>query len=461
MELYNFIGGTFVPSENGNFFSKLSPFDGKEMARVAQSDAMDFIKALQATKKALPALRDLSKEQRAEFLIRIADFLEGKSVDIAYGEALHQGLSQKFVLENSILPSVALLRATAQSLLSYSDSSSYPQPSGIVGIITPWCLSLKLVVERLAPAFAAGNGVLIKVSELSPITAQYLGDALVAAQIPLGAVNILQGNHEVASLLAGHPSIQAVTAVGKNTTLESIAKSGLPQFKKLQLSGGVKNPVIVLGDTDYKSLMPKILESFLLGQGQMCWNTSRLFVLESFAADFLSAAQEYLSSLKPLQDPQGYEVWTPLISEDALSSIHNKIQSGVSEHGKVLFGGTRLEGTGYFYKPTVMLDLPNCSVLQQDELQGPLLLVTPVKYQHEILKWANTSYLGHSAVVWGPEEKMAKITGPLEFCQIWKNSWNPGAVAPIFGWKQSSFGNPDMSWSGGFYSDVKKLAGTP
>lgn len=457
MELLNFIGGTFVPAESKNTFPKFSPFDGSVLAQVTSSDAMDVVKSLQGAKKAAAAFRETRFEDRAALLHKIADHLEKNAETISYEEALYQGLSQDFVLKNSVQVSIQILRETAQKVVQPLPSHISVQSNGLVGIITSWALSLRLVTERLAPTLAAGNAALIKVSEQSPITVKIIGEALQYAEAPAGLVTLLQGSSDVAQLIAGHPSIHAVTAAGKSSTMEAIAKAGSGQFKKLQLSGSAKNPAAVLADTDYKNRMAEIMHPFLMGQGQLCWNTSRLFVLESFAKDFLEEARNYFSSLEPLQNPRGSQSWTPLISEAAIQSIDEKIQSGKAEHGKVFVGGEKLKG--FFYKPTIMIDLTNCSVLQQDELQGPLLLVTPVKYQHEILKWANTSYLAHSGIVWGPSEKTMKVASQLECAHVWINSWMKGETATIFGHKQSSFGNLDMAWAGSFYSDVKILAG--
>ena len=457
MELLNFIGGEFVASESKKTFIKKSSFDGSDLATVAQSDAMDVIKALQGAKKALAQIENQTLENRSQHLLAMAQHLEANKDRYAFLEALHQALPKSFVLKNDIEVAIAHLKQVAQSLLQ--DGSHYTRPSGLVGIITPWCLSLREVMERLAPALAAGNAVMLKVSEYSPITAQVLGETLQAAHVESGLVQIIQGGADVAQLIAGHPSIRAVTAAGRNSTMESIAKAALPQFKKLQLSGGAKNATIVLTDTDFKSRMNEIMTPFMLGQGQMCWNSSRLFVLESFYKEFMDSLNEYLQSLKPLVSPEGESVWTPMIAEDRISAIDERSQFGVSEHGKIFWGSKRADHPGYFVKPTVMMDLPNCSVMQQDELHGPLILVTSVKYQHETLKWANTSYLAHSAVVWGPEEKLAKVSGKLEVAQVWENCWMSGESNIIFGHKQSSFGNLDVAWNGSFYSDVKKLTG--
>ncbi|XGC81363.1 aldehyde dehydrogenase family protein [Bdellovibrio bacteriovorus] len=459
LEILNYINSEFALAMNGTSFSKHSPFDGSVLAQVTNSDAMDVIKAIQAAKKAHTAWKELAPADRATYLLKIADYLEQNAEEISYQEALHQGLAQSFSRLNNIDVAIKNLKLVANEVSLPLPAKVLTSSVGVVGIITAWTLSLRLVTERLAPALAAGNTVIIKVSEHSPITAKILANAMAAANLPAGVVNILNGSSEVGQVLAGHPGIRAISAVGKTSTMEAVAKEGVSQFKKLQLSGSAKNPCLILGDTDYKNLLPQILYPFLMGQAQLCWNISRIFILESQAKEFTEEVKNYLENLQPLKDPKGQEVWTPLISPAAIDSIAEKVGSGRQEHGKILVGAEKSALSGNFYRPTVMLDLSNCSVLQQDELQGPLLLVTPVKYQHEMLKWANTAYLGHSAVVWGPEEKLMKLSSGLECAHVFLNGWLNGEPLTIFGSKQSSFGNPDMSWAGSFYSDVKKLTG--
>ena len=449
-----------MPAESHKTFSKFSPFSGEVVATAACSDAMDVIKALQSAKKAQPLLKEMARPERAALLEKISEYIQTHSDEIAYQEALYQGLSQHFTLENSVKPALKALRQNARALREELPADIVVQPTGIIGIITSWNLSLKLVIERMAPALAAGNALMIKVSEHSPITTQILGEALQAAGAPEGSVNIVQGFTDVAEIIAGHPSVRAVSFVGSSENLERIAKAGVVQSKKMQLAGGAKNSAVVLNDADFKNNIAQILTPFLMGQGQLCWSVSRLFVMEAVAEEFMKTAREYFSSLAKLQDPRGTELWTPMITKMSLLHIDKKIHEGVAEHGKVFCGGKVSAGQGFFYEPTVLLDLPNCSVLQQDELAGPMLIVTPVKYQHEAVKWANTSYLGHSAVVWGPAEKALKVARQIEVAQVWINTWMQGLDINSFGLKQSGFGNPDMRWSGGFYSDVKKLAGT-
>ncbi|WP_413583451.1 aldehyde dehydrogenase family protein [Bdellovibrio sp. HCB288] len=460
MEILNFVSGEFKSSGNQKTFLKLSPFDNSELARVAESDAMDVILCLQSSKKALASFETSTREQRADLLNKLAEYFEIHAQDIALREALHQGLPQKFVLKNSVHVAIATLRSTAANLLKPLPSDIGVKATGLVGIVTPWSLSLRMVTERLAPALAAGNAVIVKVSEHSPITSSILGEAFKSIELPAGLVQVLNGGAEVAQVIAGHPAIRAVSAAGKSQTMEAIAKAALPQMKKLQLSGGAKNAAIILSDFDFKNRMAEIVEPFLLGQGQMCWNSTRLFVLEAFAKEFNEELKSFMSSLKPLTSPQGDSVWTPLISKDRVEILQQKTQFGISEHGKVL-AQPEPESSGNFVKPTFMLDLPNCSVMQQDELSAPLFLVTAVKYQHEAVKWTNTSYLAHSAIIWSSEEKFQKVAEKLEVGHVSMNTWMSQMNYPVVGIKQSSFGVMDMLWSGPFYSDVKKLTMVP
>ncbi len=351
-------------------------------------------------------------------------------------------------------------RSLLQTPIGASSSPSFVLPVGLVSIISTWCLSLRVITERLAPALAAGNAVLIKISELSPVTAWILAQAFEKAQMPAGLVQMLQGQgQQVGNLLAGHPSIRAVSFVGRVANSETVVKSAAANYKKIQICSGVKNSALVLNETDFKKNMTSILESFLIGQGQMCWNTQRLFISESVAAEFIQSLQNEMKKQTPAHNPDSETLWWPVIESVIVDKILEKSALAKQEHAKIIFGGEKGSGAGYFVQPTFTLDLTNCSVLQQDEIHGPLFIVTPVKYQHEMIKWSNTGYLGHSAVIWGPADKVQKAAQALHCSYVWTNGWLTN-YDPIPGHKQSSFGNMDMHAFGNFFSDVKKVSST-
>lgn len=462
LDFLNYIDGEFVPTQGKNLFPKLNPFNGEVLGHVVESDAMDVIRAIQAAKKAQTEFEKWTFEQRSEFLEKIAQKIEEKAEDIAFAEALHQGLSQIFVGEKSVRYSVKQFRDAAgwaRVLGEKIDPSLRVQPTGIISFILSWNLSLRLLSERLAAALAAGNVCLVKISELSPITGKIFGEILSEVQAPKGLVQLIQGKGpEVGALLAAHPSIGAVNFVGKLVNAEKIIQGAIPQFKKIQVHSGVKNNIFVLNDVDFKNKMPEILQSFLVGQGQLCWNCTRIFVMESFQKEFIEKLKEYIGNLQPARSPKDDSPWTPVVSEEVLQHMELKSQQIKLEEGKLITGGERATGSGYFFKPTVSLDLSNCSEMQQEEIRGPILILTAVKYQHEMLKWANTAYYAHSAVVWAPnQEKALKIAEKVEAATVSVNSWFPGDYQP--GYRQSSFGNMQMGPWGRFYSDVKVLTG--
>ncbi len=455
MLFQNYINREFTTSGEGARFTKESPFTGEVLGEGSLSSALDFVQALQGAKKATGAMRALTPDQRREALLKMAQALENEKLSISLQEALHQGLPTSFILENSIEPSIKLLKQIAAEL--ESGDSPNRQPTGVLAVIPSWCLSLFLAIERLGPALAAGNCVLVKASELSPITGLLLAQILDSTDLPPGAVQILYGDGEISQLMMSHPGIRGVSLVGRQSTYESGAKSNLSQLKKIQYAGSTKNVSAVIGGFDFKKHFPELLKSFLLGQGQLCWNASRLIILESMADEFYAELERFISDLTPLLDPRGESIWTPLISRETEKRTLALQESAILEKGHLMAQPKSNSEGGFFTKPVFIRDLTNCSLLHQNELQAPVFLVNTVKYQHEISKWVNNYYLGHSTFIWGDSERALKVSQTLDVAHVGINQWRPGLMGSVFGHKQSSFGSLDRSWRGSFYSDVKFL----
>lgn len=202
---------------------------------------------------------------------------------------------------------------------------------------------------------------------------------------------------------------------------------------------GAKNSALILPAFDFKNRIAEILRPALTGMGQLDVNTHRLFISQNVEKEFYETVQTYIQSLKP-------SLGTQLLSDSRKEAYLKAVERIVPEEGKLLTEGM----------PTLTKDLPNCSELQQDEVPGPLFIVTAVKYVHEMVRWSNTGYFGHSAIIWGPEDKALKLASQLQVGQVLMNKW-----ADFSDWgipvKQSFWGNPDSKWSGSFYSDVKKV----
>lgn len=452
MDFSSYINGQFVNPQSQTL-QKICPFTGELLGWVHSADVMQLIPAVTASKKALTEMRETTLDTRAKWIKKICEYLETRGEDMALGEALHQGLGFQFMRDEVLKGSQEVLRDLVADL---QQDHPLQMGAGVVTVILPWTLSLKFALEKLGKALAAGCPSLIKISPLSPITGHYLAEIVKHAEIPESYVQIIQGGKEVAQFLSSHPAVMGVVAHCSQPTLEDLVREGSRTQKKLQLSGGVKNSAFVLSDFDLENNFDQIMLPFMRGQGQLCFNTTRLFILEKQVELFKALAEDYFSKITPSQGPKDPSLWTPLIHAEAVDRSLHKIRAGAGERGQVFIGGEKLEAQGSFLSPALMLDLTNCSELQQDDLQAPLLLVGAVKYQHEMAKWANNTYLAHSAVIWGGAEKAPKVARQIEAELIQVNQWRI-PKEPVFGFKNTSYGNGDSLWNGRFYSHVKRM----
>lgn len=396
---------------------------------------MNVISAIQLAKKFLNKPLAWPKEERLTLLKKMAEVIHSKSNEWSHQEALAQGLSPEFVKENSFEHALFLIEKYLKELSESQDSKTLVNPTGVIAVITAWPLSFRLVMEAVVPALAAGNAVIVKVSSKSPVTAEILSEIAKLCEISEGALNVLLGEGaKVGAFLAAHPGIRAVSFVGKTKTAEQIIKSTATQFKKLQLRGSAKNAAVVLPGFD-DSKISELLKSFLVGNAQTGWSMSRLITTEAEAPRVIEKLKMALKDLPKdnrLPDSQ---------------NLADLTRKAVQEHGKLMLESS--DG------PQFLIDLPNCSDLQQEELSAPLFPIVTVKYQHEIAKWLNNTSYGNLATIWGDPEKALKVAEKLEVGAVWINHWMRAQDESPWGLKQSAFGIPDRRAFGPFFSDRK------
>jgi aminomuconate-semialdehyde/2-hydroxymuconate-6-semialdehyde dehydrogenase len=422
-----------------------SPWNQEILAEWRDADEMDVIRCLQSSKKFLALPAGWPREERLALLERLKAAVEKIADAGALQEAETQGLPKSFVLENSFYFSIRLLEKNIEALKTTASSGYLHSPSGVVAAISAWCLSFRLVMETLVPAWAAGNSVIIKISSRSPTTAQILQNLMAEIEAPPGSVHILLGEGaKVGAFLAAHPGVRAVSFVGQSKNAESVIKATAAQFKKLRVRGGTKNAAMILPGFDSEKYLSQVLESFLIGQGQTGWSMTRLLTTEAEAEKLSEGLKKKLLELRPAQGPEDPSPWGPLRSPEIQTQL---VKKAMQEHAKKLLPD--------FNGPTFLLDLPNCSDLQQEELQAPVFPIVTVKYLHELSKWANNTSYGQLAVLWGDENKARKVCEKLEFGGMWLNHWMRAQDQSPWGLKQSAFGIPDDLAEGPFYSDRK------
>ncbi len=451
-----------VPTSNKDFSgTKKNPFTSEILHTFFHANLLEAVTAIQQSQKFFSEFKFSSVEDRLGLLKKIKAYLELNQLKFARLEANDQGLPLEFVQKYSLAASIKAIDSVIEELNLPSPQSS---AVGVVSIICSWNLSLRLVTERFIPAIAAGNTVVIKLSSASPVTALILQEIIEACDLPAGLIQIILSNEvEVKKILVTHPGIKAISFVGQLVHATDVIKWATSvshqQFKKIQISSGSKNTAAAL-DLPTDGVFHDVMDSFLLGQGQLGWNSSRLFVLEKNEKIWLERINDYLSVLKPSESIDDPSVWTPIIKPESFKTFSEINTLAIADQARLLKTTHALNESqkNKFLPVTFTQDMSNCSTLQQDQVLAPLFIFSTVKYAFDIPKYSNVSYFGLAAHLWGEEEKLKKLGDALEVGLICRNKWSAQVFNHSKSVKQSGFGLQDYRAFGDFFSNVKNLA---
>ncbi len=400
---------------------------------------MDFVKSLQSAKEAQENYKKTDFVHRADVLQKYAELISESKAELVAAESRDSFLPPEFCFQEIIDPAQKYIENLSIELRLFTQPQNL-LPMGVIGISGPRTLGFLDQAKWIANCLATANAVILKPSLESSGSALRLASILQKLGLPKSLVQVLNGDDfELNTLLAGHPGINAFLYSGSFLAAEKLIQEVGKRKKKAQFFLGAKNSALILPDFDYKKNIAEILKPALFGMGQLQVNTHRFFISQSIEKDFYETLKDYIQTLD-------LSKLTPLFSKPRQDLYLKAVEQVVSDEGKLL----RKES------PTFTRDLSNCSELQQDEIPGPLFIVTAVKYVHEMVKWTNTGYYGHSAIIWGPEEKARHLASQLQVGQVLINKW-----CDFSNWavptKQSFWGHSDLKWSGTFYSDVKKV----
>lgn len=445
-------------------FNKKNLFTSEVQHQVESADLMQAVQSIQGSQKAFLEWKASTLEDRISLLTKIKVNLTNFKSEYAELEALDQGLPLSFVHDHGIQAAIDCFDSAITQLKDFkSNDNQFFSPNGVTVIIASWNLSLRVVSERLAPALAAGNSVIVKISSSAPLTAFILSRALSEAQAPAGLVQILVSNQQdVKDILISHPGVKAVSFVGnlKNSSevLKKVAAQSFNLFKKIQIASGSKNSAVALsapGENEFN----EIISSFMTGQGQLSWNSNRLFILEKFEKEWVDKITSYFEELRPSTGIEDKSLWTPCLKQesfDHFAEIENLAIKDQAHLIQTTYALSEQQKKSYL-KPTFTKDMSNCSTLQQDQVPAPLFILSVVKYPFDVAKYSNVSYYGQSAHIWAEESKIGKVAEQLDVAQVFKNKWSAQRHQPNRGVKQSGFGIQDHQVFGDFFSNVKNL----
>ena len=473
--LENYIGGNLVAPLNGKFLGCTNPATGEVYAQVPDSGQKDVEAAVHAAQKAFPAWSTTSLEQRFRILNRIAELIDEKLEELALAETNDNGkplwLSRKLDIpraaNNFRFFATGIIHFATESHNMEDKAVNYTlrQPVGIVGCISPWNLPLYLFTWKIAPALAAGNCVLAKPSEITPVTAFLLSKICQEAGLPDGILNIIHGTGPgVGEAIVSHPAVKAISFTGSTRAGERIASIAAPSFKKLSLELGGKNPNIIFADCNWEKMMEASIRSSFHNQGEICLCGSRIIVeeiiYEKFRKEFAERTQQLVVG-DPLDEnsKQG-----AIVSKAHYQKILGCIETAKKEGGKILCGGKAVKLTGrcangYFIQPTVIEGLgPGCTT-NQEEIFGPVVTLQSFKTEDEALHLANATRYGLSATIWTQDiSKANRVAAKTESGIIWVNCWLLRDLRTPFGGMKNSGVGREGGWEAlRFFTEAKNV----
>lgn len=477
----NYINGEFKPSINSETLNNFEPATSHVYSTLPKSDALDVVYAVQASKKAFERWKNSSTQERASWLNKIADAIESDLDAFAEAESRDSGKPIWLAKSLDIPRAIENFRFFANRILNFETKAydmktssgqifSYvqKQPLGVCALISPWNLPLYLLSWKIAPCLAAGNVAICKPSEVTPMTAYLLAKVFEKIALPKGVCNILFGlGQDVGEALISHPGVTAISFTGGTATGKKIAEIAAPNFKKMSLELGGKNSAIILKDADLKKAVDVCIKSSFLNQGEICLCTERIFIQDEIYEEFKSLFLAEVQKLKVGDPKLESSFMGPLVSADHLKKVLACIDLAQKDKAKILFGGKAVPANdlpeniqeGYFFQPTVMEDLSDCSELQQDEIFGPVVSLRPFKYAHEAIKWANTTPYGLCATLFTQDlNKAHKLAANLDVGTVWINTWLKRDLrVPFGGMKASGLGREGGDYSLDFFTEAKTV----
>lgn len=454
-KILNYIGGELMEPTSRAFLDNTDPSRGAVYSLIPDSQKQDIDKAVEAAERAFPEWSAKSAKERSSIMLKVSQLIDDKLEELAHAESLDNGKPLKLARSVDIPRARDNFAFFATAILHDEDpfhsmgnkgfNYTLRQPIGVVGCISPWNLPLYLFTWKIAPALAAGNCVIAKPSEVTPMTAYLLSEICIEAGMPAGILNIVHGlGGSAGQAIVEHPRIKAISFTGGTKTGEHLARTAAPMFKKLSLELGGKNPNIIFADCHFENTVNTSVRASFANQGQICLCGSRIFVERSIYDKFKEAFVERVKGLSvgpPLEETSRMGA---VVSEAHMKKVLGYIQLAQEEGGTILNGGkqVKMEGeyaNGYYLEPTVIEGLSYDCRTNQEEIFGPVVTLTPFDTEEEALMMANSTQYGLAAMVWTTDlNKAHRVAGLLESGIVWINCWLVRDLRTLFGGMKAS-----------------------
>jgi len=474
-QLENFIGGNFIGPLSGSFIDNVNPATGAVCGQIPDSNYKDIEVAVKAAKKAFPSWSVLPVEQKFRILNRVAELIEENLDELALAETNDNGKPLWLSKEVDIPRASSNFRFFATGIMHFANEShqmedkavnyTLRQPIGIVGCISPWNLPLYLFTWKIVPALAAGNCVIAKPSEVTPVTAFLLARICKEAGLPDGVLNIVHGvGQHCGEAIVKHPDIKAISFTGSTKAGERIASIAAPMFKKLSLELGGKNPNIIFNDCNWEKMLTETIRSSFGNQGQICLCGSRILIERTAYENFKKHFIPIVKSLTVGDPLKATSKQGAIVSKVHFEKVMNCIKIAESEGGTILCGGYASNPigrciNGYFIEPTIIEGLDQNCKTNQEEIFGPVVTIQPFDTEEEAIALANATSYGLAATIWTQDISRAnRIAAKVQSGIIWVNCWLVRDLRTPFGGMKNSGVGREGGWEAlRFFTETKNV----
>ena len=442
-EYGHFINGKFVKGKQ--HFATINPATEEVLSQIANGDKNDIDKAVLAAQTAYTKIwSKLSGAERGKYLYRIARILQERAREFAVLESLDNGkpIRETRDIDIPLVSAHFFYHAGWADKLDYAGVGTSPKPHGVVGQIIPWNFPLLMLAWKVAPALAAGNTVVLKPAESTPLTALLFAEVCQQAELPAGVVNIVTGAGNTGAALVSHPGVAKIAFTGSTEVGKLIAKAIADTKKVATLELGGKGANIVFEDAAIDQAVERIVNGIFFNQGHVCCAGSRLLVQENIADEVIKKLQNRMEKIR-VGDPLDKNTDLGAInSKDQLEKIKELAASGSAEGGEIWSPKCNLPKNGFWFAPTIFTGVTQAHRIAREEIFGPVLSVLTFRTPAEAIEKANNTPYGLSAGIWS--EKGSKVLWAAQQLRagvIWANTFNKfDPASPFGGYKESGWG---------------------
>jgi phenylacetaldehyde dehydrogenase len=469
------IDGEWVDAKDGKTFATIDPATEEVLVQVAQASAVDIDRAVVAARNAFEAPSPWSRmtpRERSHLLWRIGDLIDVHAEEFAQLESLDNGKSLASA-RGDVGVAAELFRyfaGWATKMEGTSIPMSVPgrefhaytrrEAIGVVAGIVPWNFPLTMAAFKIVPAITAGNAVILKPAEQTPLTALRLGELLLEAGVPAGVVNVVPGYGDAGAALVDHAGVDKVAFTGSTEVGKKIAAGASRNLKKVSLELGGKAPNIIFADADLDAAVAGAALAGYFNEGQCCVNGSRLYVQRSV---FDQVIEGVTQAARAITVGNGFDPATtmgPLVSREQLEKVMGYVRGAIADGATINAGSAdRALDTGYFFSPTLITGVTEQMAIQTDEIFGPVVTAIPFDTEDEVIAAANNTVYGLAAGVWSKDLGTAhRVGSKLRAGTVWLNTWHADDVTlPRGGFKQSGWGRELGSFGLDDYTELKTV----